>query len=263
MIDRDTEEEEEKAVAEKQKLIKAYSNEIVATLREVVKLNPLFKEHMQYFAERIDIHNPYKLADFAASVTTADALDLQRVLEEMNGVKRLQLALELITKELELSRVQQHLKEQVEEKVSKNQRRYLLLEQLKTIKQELGMEKDDKDALVTKYRERLDALEGVPEDAQSVMLDELAKLEMLEKNSSEFNISRNYLEWLTLLPWAHESDENFDIIKAKAILDEDHYGLGDIKERILEFMAVSKLKQSVQGKILCFVGPPGRSCMKR
>nr|CCA20675.1 unnamed protein product putative [Albugo laibachii Nc14] len=241
------------------KLVRAYSNEIVATLREIVKLNPLFKDHMQFFSRRIDIHNPFKLADFAASVTTADGEDLQLVMEEMNCELRLKKSLELITKELELSKVQQVIKEQVEAKISKNQRQYLLMEQLKVIKKELGMEKDDKEAMIQKFRERIDAFEPgwLPEAAQAAIDEEIQKLEMLEKNSSEFNVTRNYLEWLTLLPWGRATEENFDIQKAKKVLDNDHYGLSDIKERILEFIAVSKLKESVQGKIICFVGPPG------
>ncbi|KAH7460453.1 Lon protease-like protein, mitochondrial [Phytophthora ramorum] len=219
----------------KSKLIRAYSNEI-----------------------RIDIHNPYKLADFAASVTSADGEELQQVMEEMSCEARLKKALELITKELELSKVQQTIKEQVEEKVSKNQRN-LLMEQLKAIKKELGMEKDDKDAMITKYRERLAqfAPGSIPDSVNEVVEDELNKMSMLEKNSSEFNVTRNYLDWLTQLPWGKATEENFDLAKAKQILDEDHYGLKDIKERILEFIAVSKLKGDVQGKIICFVGPPG------
>ncbi|KAJ0404796.1 hypothetical protein P43SY_003472 [Pythium insidiosum] len=176
----------------KSKLIRAYSNEIVATLREIVKMNPLFKEHIQYFSQRIDVTNPYKLADFAASVTTADGEELQQVMEEMNCEMRLKKALELITKELELSKVQQVIKEQVEEKVTKNQRQYLLMEQLKAIKKELGMEKDDKDAMITKYRERLAAFEAgsIPANVLEVVEEELNKMSMLEKNSSEFNIDK-------------------------------------------------------------------------
>ncbi|RHY10431.1 hypothetical protein DYB36_002597 [Aphanomyces astaci] len=150
----------------KNQMIKAYSNEIVAALREIVKMNPLFKEHMQYYSQRIDIHNPYILADFAASVTTGDGEELQSVLEELDCESRLKKALELLTKEMELSRVQQSIKEQVEEK-------------------------------------------------------------------------------------------NFDIVAAKIILDADHYGLTDVKQRILEFIAVSKLLGKVQGRIICLVGPPG------
>ncbi|KAL7691775.1 putative ribosomal protein S5 domain 2-type [Plasmopara halstedii] len=243
----------------KSKLIRAYSNEIVATLREIVKMNPLFKDHMQYFSQRVDVHNPYKLADFAASVTSADGEELQFIMEEMSCEARLKKALELITKELELSKVQQTIKEQVEEKVSKNQRNFLLMEQLKAIKKELGMEKDDKEAMIVKYRERLAefASGSIPASVNEIIEDELNKMSMLEKNSSEYNVTRNYLDWLTQLPWGKSTEENFDLAKAKQILDEDHYGLKDIKERILEFIAVSKLKGNVQGKIVCFVGPPG------
>ncbi|ETW04663.1 ATP-dependent protease La, variant 14 [Aphanomyces invadans] len=265
-------------------MIKAYSNEIVATLREIVKMNPLFKEHMQYYSQRIDIHNPYILADFAASVTTGDGEELQSVLEELDCENRLKKALELLTKEMELSRVQQSIKEQVEEKVTKNQRQYLLMEQLKTIKKELGLEKDDKEAMLTKFRQRLDNfkippnpdtpdahLSHVPKDILDVVEDEMNKLAMLEKNSAEFNVTRNYLDWLTLLPWGKSTTENFDIVAAKMILDADHYGLSDVKQRILEFIAVSKLLGTirvgmpvnggrvgkVQGRIICLVGPPG------
>ncbi|ETW04652.1 ATP-dependent protease La, variant 3 [Aphanomyces invadans] len=251
-------------------MIKAYSNEIVATLREIVKMNPLFKEHMQYYSQRIDIHNPYILADFAASVTTGDGEELQSVLEELDCENRLKKALELLTKEMELSRVQQSIKEQVEEKVTKNQRQYLLMEQLKTIKKELGLEKDDKEAMLTKFRQRLDNfkippnpdtpdahLSHVPKDILDVVEDEMNKLAMLEKNSAEFNVTRNYLDWLTLLPWGKSTTENFDIVAAKMILDADHYGLSDVKQRILEFIAVSKLLGKVQGRIICLVGPPG------
>ncbi|CAK4657404.1 hypothetical protein AeMF1_019406 [Aphanomyces euteiches] len=250
-------------------MIKAYSNEIVAALREIVKMNPLFKEHMQYYSQRIDIHNPYILADFAASVTTGDGDELQSVLEEMDCENRLKKALELLTKEMELSRVQQSIKEQVEEKVTKNQRQYLLMEQLKTIKKELGMEKDDKEAMLSKFRQRLDAFQipaseenpepssHITKEVLDVVEDEMAKLSMLEKNSSEFNVTRNYLDWLTLLPWGKSTTESFDIVAAKAILDADHYGLSDVKQRILEFIAVSKLLGKVQGRIICLVGPPG------
>lgn len=134
--------------------------------------------------------------------------------------------------------------------------RYFLHEQLKSIKRELGMEKDDKEALLQKFAQRLEGLD-VPEEARTVIDDEMEKLRSLEKNSSEFNVTRTYLDWLTSLPWSTMSVENLDVTGAKAILDEDHYGMADVKDRILEFIAVATLKGSVQGKILCMVGPPG------
>ena len=143
----------------------------------------------------------------------------------------------------------------VEDKMSANQRRFLLMEQLKQIKKELGLEKDDKEA-PQKFTERI-ADKTVPEDAQKTIDEELQKLSLLETSSSEFNVTRNYLDWLTALPWGVYADENLKLAHAEAVLAEDHYGLDDIKERILEFIAVGALKGSTQGKIMCFVGPPG------
>lgn len=155
----------------------------------------------------------------------------------------------------------------VEEKISKDQRRYFLMEQLKSIKKELGIEKDDKTSLVEKFRERVDKMreledpssdeEGSIPQHRKVIEEELTKLESLEPASSEFSVTRNYLDWLTSLPWGKHGEERLDVSAARTVLDEDHYGLKDVKERILEFIAVGKLRGSTQGKILCFVGPPG------
>lgn len=144
----------------------------------------------------------------------------------------------------------------MEEKVKQQHRKYILQEQLKVIKKELGIEKEDKDAIGDKYKDRIkDKI--VPKAVQTVIDEELTKLNFLESHSSEFNVTRNYLDWLTCLPWGVMSEENLDIERAVKILDEDHYGMEDIKKRILEFIAVSQLKGTTQGKILCFHGPPG------
>lgn len=256
-------------------LVKALSNEIVAAIRELVQMNPLYREHMQYFTQRVDIGDPFKLADFAASLATAPGDELQTCLEERDVVARLRASLELVSKERELSRLQQEISSQVEKKLSGQQRTFLLNEQLKTIKKELGVETDDKDALVAKYRRRVDALEGaaeseqeaapeakwaggvIPALARHAIEEELAKLAVLEKNSAEFNVTRSYLDWLTALPWGAASDEAFDVAAAKSALDAGHYGMDDVKERILELVAVGSLVGGVRGKILCLVGPPG------
>merc|ERR1719253_881384 len=135
-------------------------------------------------------------------------------------------------------------------------REYLLGEQLKAIKKELGLEKDDKEALVTKFREAIKD-RVMPEEAATAIDDEISKLSTLEKNSSEFNVTRTYLEWLTKIPGGMTSVDDFDIRRAKKVLDADHYGMAEVKRRILEFIAVGKLKESVQGRIICLVGPPG------
>ncbi|XP_010149530.1 PREDICTED: lon protease homolog, mitochondrial-like, partial [Eurypyga helias] len=144
----------------------------------------------------------------------------------------------------------------VEEKIKQTHRKYLLQEQLKIIKKELGLEKEDKDAIEEKFRERLKEL-VVPKHVMDVIDEELNKLGLLDNHSSEFNVTRNYLDWLTSIPWGKCSEENLELTRAQAVLEEDHYGMDDVKKRILEFIAVSQLRGSTQGKILCFYGPPG------
>jgi Lon-like ATP-dependent protease len=242
----------------KSDVVKAYTNQIVSVLRDLVKINPLLKEHMNHIVSRMDVSDPLGLADFAAYITTADGEELQKILETVDAEERLNRVLSLLMKERELSILQQEISRKVEEKVNENQRKYLLNEQLKSIKKELGMEKDDKEALITKYQKATDE-SGLPQESEALqaMKDEIQKLSFLEKNSSEFNVTRTYLDWLTCLPWTKFSEDSLDIPKARAILDEDHFGLADIKDRILEFIAVGQLTGSVDGRIICFVGPPG------
>uniref|UniRef100_A0A0E0NU13 Lon protease homolog n=1 Tax=Oryza rufipogon TaxID=4529 RepID=A0A0E0NU13_ORYRU len=172
--------------------------------------------------------------------------------------KRLMLTLELVKRELEITKLQQSIAKTIEEKITGEQRRYLLNEQLKAIKKELGLETDDKTALSEKFRKRIESRkEKCPSHILQVIEEELTKLQLLEASSSEFSVTSNYLDWLTVLPWGDYSDENFDVFRAQRILDEDHYGLTDVKERILEFIAVGKLRGSSQGKIICLCGPPG------
>lgn len=202
------------------------------------------------------VDNPVYLCDLGASLSAADPPELQAIMEEMDVPKRLMLALSLLKKELELSKLQAKIGKEVEEKVKQQHRKYILQEQLKVIKKELGIEKDDKDAIGEKYRERLKD-RVIPKHVMDVIDEELTKLNFLENSSSEFNVTRNYLDWLTQIPWGVMSEENMDIERASEILEADHYGMEDIKKRILEFIAVSSLKGTTQGKILCFYGPPG------
>lgn len=237
--------------------IRALTNEVLTTIREVASLNPLFREHMQFFPNRIDPSDPFRLADFVATVVGGAPEELQEVLEEKDAEMRLHKALVLLSKEREVSKLQQEISAKVEEKMSDAQRKYFLNEQLKSIKKELGMEQDDKEALIAKYRKKLSEYEQIPEEAMGVIDSELEKLSTLEKNSTEFNVTRSYLDWLTAIPWGKMSQEMFDIGVARNILDRDHYGLDDVKDIILQFIAVGKLKGTVQGKILCLAGPPG------
>ncbi|CAL7945332.1 unnamed protein product [Xylocopa violacea] len=238
--------------------IKALTQELVKTIRDIISMNPLYRESLQQMlhqGQRV-VDNPVYLSDLGAALTGADAQELQQVLEEMDISKRLRLSLALLKKEYELSKLQQKIGREVEEKVKQQHRKYILHEQLKVIKKELGLEKDDKDAIGEKYRERI-RQKTVPKAVMDVLEEELNKLNFLESHSSEFNVTRNYLDWLTSMPWGITSTENLNLQQAIEILDKDHYGMEDIKKRILEFIAVSQLKGSTQGKILCFHGPPG------
>ncbi|XP_011305208.1 lon protease homolog, mitochondrial isoform X2 [Fopius arisanus] len=238
--------------------IKALTQELIKTIRDIISMNPLYRESLQQMlhqGQRV-VDNPVYLSDLGAALTGADAQELQQVLEEMDIHKRLRLSLALLKKEYELSKLQQKIGREVEEKVKQQHRKYILHEQLKVIKKELGLEKDDKDAIEEKYRERI-RQKTVPKHVMDVLDEELNKLSFLESHSSEFNVTRNYLDWLTSLPWGVTSPENLSLQEAVKILDEDHYGMEDIKKRILEFIAVSQLKGTTQGKILCFHGPPG------
>ncbi|XP_026333399.1 lon protease homolog, mitochondrial isoform X2 [Hyposmocoma kahamanoa] len=238
--------------------VKALTQEVIKTIRDIINLNPLYREslhHMLAQGQRV-VDNPVYLSDLGAALTGAEPQELQAILEELDIPKRLMMSLSLLKKEYELSKLQQKIGKEVEEKVKQQHRKYILHEQLKVIKKELGLEKDDKDAIGDKFRERL-ADKTVPEAVQTVIDEELNKLSFLESHSSEFNVTRCYLDWLTSLPWGKTSEENLKLDDAQVILDEDHYGMDDIKKRILEFIAVSQLKGSTQGKILCFHGPPG------
>ncbi|CAH0725101.1 unnamed protein product, partial [Brenthis ino] len=238
--------------------VKALTQEVIKTIRDIINMNPLYREslhHMLAQGQRV-VDNPVYLSDLGAALTGAEPTELQAVLEEMDIPKRLMMSLSLLKKEYELSKLQQKIGKEVEEKVKQQHRKYILHEQLKVIKKELGLEKDDKDAIGEKFRERL-ADKQVPQAVQTVIDEELNKLNFLESHSSEFNVTRCYLDWLTSLPWGVTSEENLKLEEAQVILDEDHYGMEDIKKRILEFIAVSQLKGSTQGKILCFHGPPG------
>ena len=237
--------------------IRALTNEVLSAVRDVAQMNPLFREHMQFFTNRIDPTDPYRLADFVSTVVSGKPDELQAVLEERDAEERLHKALILISKEREVSKLQQEISAKVEEKMSDTQRKYFLNEQLKSIKKELGMEKDDKEALLAKYREKLEGCAEIPDEAKELIDSEMEKMSTLEKNSTEFNVTRNYLDWLTAIPWGNMSEEIFDIADARRVLNRDHYGMDDVKDIILQFIAVGKLKGTVQGKILCLAGPPG------
>lgn len=251
---------EEEPYDRKSPVIRAVTNEIVNVFKEVAGLNPLFRDQISTFSMSQSAGNvidePAKLADFAAAVSAGEMKELQEVLQTLNVEERLNKALVVLKKELMNAQLQSKISKDVEAKIQKRQREYWLMEQMKGIRRELGIESDGKDKLVEKFKEKAEKL-AMPEAVKKVFDEELNKLAHLEPAASEFNVTRNYLDWLTQIPWGQRSTENYNIKNAMSVLDEDHYGLKDVKDRILEFIAVGKLRGSVEGKILCFVGPPG------
>ena len=236
--------------------LKAYAISIISTIKELLKLNPLFKEELQIFLGHSDFTEPGRLADFAVALTTASREELQDVLETFDIQTRIDKALVLLKKELDLSILQTSINQKIDATISKSQKDFFLREQLKTIKKELGIEKDDKVLDKEKFEARLKERK-VPQDVLKTIQDEMEKLSSLEVQSAEYGVVRSYLDWLTIVPWGIYSTESHDLAEAEKILEHDHYGLEDIKQRILEFIGVAKLSGTVKGSIICLVGPPG------
>ncbi len=236
--------------------LKAYSLSIITSIKDLLLLNPLFKEELNLFLSRSNIKEPGRLADFAAAMTTATGKDLQEILEAFSIRARIEKVLLLLKRELDISRLQAKISKQIEEKVSKQQHDFFLREQLKAIKKELGLVKEGKESELDEFKERLAKL-TLTDEARDRINEEMNKLSVIEPQSPEFTVSRNYLDWLTLLPWGVFSKDSFDIRRAASILNADHYGLEDVKTRILEFLSVGILKGNISGSIICFVGPPG------
>lgn len=241
---------------ETNKELKAYSVAIVESIRKLVKLNPLFKEGLSLLVEQINVNDPGSLSDFSSSMTTATGEELQEILEMKSIRARIEQALILLKRELEISRLKAQISKRIEERLSKQQREFFLKQQLKEIKKELGLAKDDTQTEVEKFQKRLKKLE-LSQEAKERIDEEMGKLKLLEPSSAEFNVTRAYLDWLTVLPWGVHTEDNYDIAHASRILDRDHYGLQDVKDRILELISVGIIKGDLSGSIILLVGPPG------
>jgi len=229
---------------------------LINTIKELLPLNPLYGEELKYFLNRFGPDEPSRLADFAASLTSASKEELQAVLETVPIRERLEKVLLLLKKEVELARAQMSIRKQVEASMEKRQREFLLREQMKAIQKELGIAKDDRTAEIERFRERIAAL-TLPEEARRRIDEEMEKFSVLEVGSPEYAVTRNYLDWLTSLPWGKHSTDQLNLKHARQVLDEEHYGLADVKDRIIEFIAVGAMKGEVSGSILLLVGPPG------
>lgn len=236
--------------------MRAYTVAIINTIKELLKHNPLYEEELRFFASRFSTDEPARLADFAAGLTTADREELQDVLETYPIFDRMKKAITLLNRELNVSKVQNRIRDNINERVSEQQRKYFLHEQLHEIKRELGLDADPQEQEIEKLKERALKLK-FSEEAEKVFEEELEKLELLDPSSPEYAVTRNYLDWMVSLPWGQFVKDRFNLNMASKALNKHHSGLEDIKDRMLEFIAVGARKREVGGSIILFVGPPG------
>jgi ATP-dependent Lon protease len=222
-------------------------------LKKAVDLSPYLSEELQVTA--INTDEPGKLADLIASNLNISPEQKQQVLEAFDVRQRLDMVVSLLRKEIEVLELSRKIQSQAAHEMGRMQKEYILREQLKAIQKELG-ESDEHTADVEEFREKIEAA-NMPKLAKETAEKELSRLERMNPSSAEYTVSRTYLDWLVTLPWDKKTDDNLDIGHAEKVLNEDHYGLEKVKDRILEYLAVRKLKETVKGPILCFVGPPG------
>jgi len=235
---------------------RAYALSIISAVKELVQANPLHGEELKQALQYFSPNEPAPLTDFAATLTTATGDELQKVLETLPILKRMQRVFPLLNKEVEITKLHGEISKDVNTKITKRQRKFFLREQLKTIQKELGITKEDRKSDAEEFEKRLEKLHP-PKAAAERIEDELKKLSYLEKGSQEYAVTRNYLDWMSSVPWGVYSEDKLGIKQAKEILDRDHDGLDDVKERIIEFLAVGAYKKEIAGSIMLLVGPPG------
>ena len=236
--------------------LRAYMMAISGEIKELLKLNPLFQEQVNMVVSQLNYDAPGTTMDVISNLLSSDAEALQELLETYDLHERAQMLLKMIKEELEIAQIQKRINKKIEEKVNKQQKEFFLREQLKAIKKELGIEKEEGESEVEKLEKRF-AEKELPEEVQKTVDEELDKLRTLNVQSPEFNVTRSYLENIASLPWGRYSDDNADIKKARTVLDDEHYGLEEVKDRILEFLSTVIKRGAVSGSIVCLVGPPG------
>ncbi|KAL7068637.1 ATP-dependent protease La family protein [Cryptosporidium serpentis] len=306
---------------ESRNTLRALHLEIIQTLKDLLKNSIMYKEHFEQIMKFYNLDNPHKLADLISCISFGQREELQQILSEEDIEERLKLVLHIAQKDLELAKLQMSVKIQIEEKLQKEQKKIMLMEQLKFIKQELGLEQDEKTTILEQFQNNMKKYLNIkesnnyeiensklnnnlkdesdlylipgynlPKEVKLVFQQELNRISLLDISSAEFNIVKSYLEWLTSIPWGKVTKDTQDIEYAKLILDNNHFGLKEVKERILELMATNLLRNNKikdylleesnnneinnniqnkqkkndennqiisSGKILCIVGPPG------
>ncbi len=234
--------------------VEALARSVILQVKQLSETNPFFSEEMKIAM----INAPTKgaLADLVAFAIALRGQEAQVFIETVDVRERFLKLLVFLKREQDLSSLQKKLSAEVDSRVNKMQREYFLKEQLKSIKKELGLEEDDKSRESKTLREKIKAA-NLPVHALKIAEEELNKLQTIPETSPEFNLTRNYIDWIASLPWSKSTTDNLDLGNAKKTLDIGHYGLDKVKERILEFLAVRQLKPGFEGTILCLVGPPG------
>jgi ATP-dependent Lon protease len=234
--------------------LEALQRNVQQQFQQIVQASPTLSDELQTIA--LNIEEPGRLVDFiAASLPFLTTAEKQELLETPDVMSRLQRITKHLAKESEVQTLRTKIQSEVQDSVQQSQRDYYLREQMKAIQKELG-EGDDGQKDTEDLREKIEAA-GMPEDVKKEALKEMKRLERMSPMSPDYSLTRNYIEWLAVLPWAKASGGDVDIVKAKEILDEDHYDLKRVKDRILDYLSVRRLKPDMKGPILCFVGPPG------
>jgi len=237
----------------KDKELQALTRAVLTRTKEIATQNPLFTEEMKITL--VNVEEPGKIGDFVCSLLNLEKGEFQKIIETFDVKKRLEQALLYLSREMELINIQKKIQGEVEEKIDHQQKDYYLREQLKAIRDELGQGgARDKDAEY--YLKKIEAT-PLPEEARERALEEVTRFDYVDPHSSEYGVIRNYLDVVLELPWATPEYKDINVEKARKILDKDHFGLLDVKDRIIEHMAVRKHKKDVRGTIICFVGPPG------
>ena len=233
--------------------LEALTRNVQSTFSEIIEAIPYLPEELQLAVANLD--EPSALSHLIAGALRISTEEKQELLETVDVTKRLRRLSEILTRELEVVQLGSKIQSQVESEIDKGQREYFLRQQMKAIQDELG-EADEQQAEINELRERIEQAD-LPEEAKKAADRELSRLEKLPPVAAEYGVIRTYLEWLVDLPWSKETEDNLDIAHAREVLDEDHYDLEEVKDRILEYLAVRKLNPDSPGPILCFVGPPG------
>ncbi len=234
--------------------VKALTRALISEMKEVSENNPLFSEEMRL--NMVNIDNPGKIADFIASILNVDKKEQQKILETVNVRQRMEQVLVFIKKEQEVLKVQKKIQNELNEKIEKNQREYFLREEMKSIQEELGETLEGNATDYQKFKKKIEEYHFEGEIKETVE-SELAKFSLMDPNSSEYIGTRNFLELVCQLPWKEQTIEDYDLEDARKALEADHFGMDDVKKRIIEYLAVRKMKGDCKGSILILVGPPG------